>query len=76
MSFLIPGENNAIKTYLRNGITQQNSQCWLLGDRDETANYNMSELNENLSNQMLPINHLRLLHKQTTQFTPEQQTLC
>ena len=45
-SLLIEKQNNAIRTnYIKAIIdrTQQNSKCWLCGDRDETINHTMSE---------------------------------
>ena len=45
-SFLIAAQNNAIKTnHIKARIdkTQQNSQWWLYGDRDETINHITSE---------------------------------
>ena len=45
-SLLIAAQNNAIKTnHIKAKIdkTQQNSRCWLCGDRDETINHKISE---------------------------------
>ena len=45
-SFLIAAQDNAIRTnHIKARIdkTQQNSKCWLCGDRDETINHIMSE---------------------------------
>ena len=45
-SLLIAAQNNAIKTnYFKAKIDkkQQNSKCWLCGDKDETINHIISE---------------------------------
>ena len=45
-SLLIPAQNNVIRTNhitARIDKTQQNSKCWLCGDRDETINHIISE---------------------------------
>ena len=45
-SLLIAAQNNAIRTNhnkARIDKTQQNSKCWLCGDRDETINHIISE---------------------------------
>ena len=41
-ALLIAAQNNAIRnTYIKNKIdnTQNNSKCWLCGDRDKTVDY-------------------------------------
>ena len=45
-SLLIAAQNNAVRTnHIKARIdkTQQNSKCWLCGDRDETINHIISE---------------------------------
>ena len=45
-SLLIAAQDNAIRTYhikARIDKTQQNSKCWLCGERDETINHIISE---------------------------------
>ena len=48
-SFLIAAQRIALRTnYVKARIdkTQQNSRCWLCGDRDETINHIISEWSE------------------------------
>ena len=48
-SLLMAAQNNAIRTnHIKARIdkTQQNSECWLCGDRDETINHIISECNK------------------------------
>ena len=45
-SLLIAAQDNAVRTnHIKRGIdkTQQNSKCWVYGDRDETINNKISE---------------------------------
>ena len=47
-SLLIPAQNNAIRTnYVKTKIDkmQQNSKCWLPGDRDETIYHKINVAN-------------------------------